>query len=359
MNKEPIQPTGPATPPQQPAEPASAVPRSTSQQLRSIGLSMLVHVVLLVVAALVVTQSTPRGTVDGDRPAGLVLAKVDPQQKVEFLEQNDVNPNPDETAEVTDADLQQALPDTPPQVDLENLTDLANPLDVDQQVFDSGSAIQVPGNSTARPQQNLTAEQLRELEAERQRLAASQPKGTPVGVNPFGLQSAEGRRFLFVLDRSKSMGDQGLGVLTQAATQLEQALAELDENHQFQIVAYHHDVELMGERRLLSGSAANKRLVSDFVLGLAAFGGTEHEKALISALGFRPDVVVLLTDGGYPKLNSTQLGTIERICRGSGTQVNCIQFGSGPLQKSDNFMANLAKDNQGQYLYIDVNQWKK
>ena len=323
---------------------------------RSIGLSMFLHTALIVIAALFFTQTSPRGVTEGDRPAGLVLASVNDQQQVEFFDQQDFEPSEDQA----ETDISEAIPDQPPQLEPTNLDPLSNPLELDMPVFDSGTAIEVPGNSAnSRIEQQLSAEQLRELEEERRRIAASKPRGEPVGINPFGLQSTEGRRFVFVLDRSKSMGEQGLGVLNQAARQLEQAVSALDQNHEFQIVAYHHDIVLLGETRgMLTGTEANKSLIGEFVMDLAAFGGTEHEKALITALGFRPDVVVFLTDGGYPKLNATQLATLTRICR-SRTQINCIQFGSGPLQNSDNFMSKLASANSGEYMYIDVNQWKK
>ena len=44
-----------------------------------------------------------------------------------------------------------------------------------------------------------------------------------------------GRRFVFILDRSQSMGGQGLGVLSQAQNELSEAISRLQENHQLLI----------------------------------------------------------------------------------------------------------------------------
>ena len=97
--------------------------------------------------------------------------------------------------------------------------------------------------------------------------------------------------------------------------------------------------------------------MGDFIDNLAAFGGTEHEGALITALSMDPDVVVLLTDGGLPWLNESQLRRISRAA--GGTQIHCVQFGSGPPQNRNNFMQELARQNSGTFRYVDVTGWNR
>jgi hypothetical protein len=111
------------------------------------------------------------------------------------------------------------------------------------------------------------------------------------------------------------------------------------------------------QRQLLPATDENKGLVSEYVQQLAAFGGTDHFRALVAGLAFRPDVLVLLTDGGLPELNEGQINEITRYAR--QTQIHTIQFGFGPMQTADNFLRRLAEINNGTYKYIDVQQWRR
>jgi len=123
-------------------------------------------------------------------------------------------------------------------------------------------------------------------------------------------------------------------------------------------VGYHERTVTMSSRNLLDATKANQQQVAGYIGSLAAFGGTEHENGLVAALTFQPDVVVLMTDGGYPELNAGQLRLIERMA-GKKTEIHCIQFGIGPLQTTQNFMMKLASQNNGSFRYIDVNHWKQ
>ena len=103
---------------------------------------------------------------------------------------------------------------------------------------------------------------------------------------------------------------------------------------------------------------ANKALVPGFLSTKAAFGATEHERALMSALSLEPDILFLLTDGGEPALNDRQILAIAKFAS-PRTSIHCIQFGSGPLQDANNFLARLAAATGGEYGYVDVNQRRK
>ena len=107
---------------------------------------------------------------------------------------------------------------------------------------------------------------------------------------------------------------------------------------------------------MLPATDANKKMVPGFVDRLAAFGSTDHLRGLSAALAFEPDVLVLMTDGGYPELNDGQIKMLSRLSR-RNTTIHCLQFGSGPLQIRTNFMTKLAESNGGDFRYIDTNQW--
>ncbi|MGI9519476.1 MAG: VWA domain-containing protein, partial [Pirellulaceae bacterium] len=203
----------------------------------------------------------------------------------------------------------------------------------------------------------LTPEQQKMLAAESAAIEARRPRGPPTSLSVFGSGQMTGRKFVFVMDRSKSMGAQGLNVINAAASELGAAISSLEDHHQFQIVAYHHMPLTIGPRELLNATEDHKGEVAEFITNLAAFGGTEHEGALFMALSMNPDVVVLLTDGGLPSLNESQLTRIRRAA--DGAQIHCIQFGSGPSQNSNTFMQKLAVQNVGSYRYIDVSTWSE
>ena len=77
---------------------------------------------------------------------------------------------------------------------------------------------------------------------DQRRIKAQQPVGNPASISVFGSGQLNGRRFVFVIDRSQSMGAGGLGVLDRARTELANAINQLESNHSFQIVAYHDHV---------------------------------------------------------------------------------------------------------------------
>ena len=92
-----------------------------------------------------------------------------------------------------------------------------------------------------------------------------------------------------------------------------------------------------------------------FVRNITADGGTRHEEALWMALRLHPDVIFFLTDADQPELTASQLERIERANSG-GCSINTIEFGMGAQTRTNNFLAQLARDNRGQYRYIDVSR---
>jgi hypothetical protein len=183
--------------------------------------------------------------------------------------------------------------------------------------------------------------------------AARAARGPTAQVSLFGSAEAEGRSFVFAIDRSKSMGGDGLNALAAARDELAQALKLLNPKHRFQIIAYHHKAVYFTEPRLTDATPGTLSKIPAFFDSLGAFGGTGHEMALRAALGMEPDVVFLLTDGGDPPLNEIQLKNIHKLAEGLAT-IHCIQFGFGPLQDEDNFMVRLARQNGGSFTYVQM-----
>ncbi|HZL91673.1 MAG TPA: VWA domain-containing protein [Pirellulaceae bacterium] len=183
----------------------------------------------------------------------------------------------------------------------------------------------------------------------------SAPSGPTAQLSLFGSAPAEGRSFVFLIDRSQSMGHAGLGAIAAAAKELAASIDALGPEQKFQVIAYNQKPLALGGRETLMATPENKRKLIEFVEGIVAVGATEHELGLYAALRYKPDVIFLFTDGGDPRLNPGQLKSIREAVAGH-TAIHCLHFGSGTPAEDENFLARLAKENGGSYVYIDVNK---
>jgi hypothetical protein len=171
----------------------------------------------------------------------------------------------------------------------------------------------------------------------------------------YGIQ-AEGNKFVYVFDRSASMGGSGYSALRSAKTELLASLEQLGPTNQFQIIFYNQEPTIapLAGGRLVFGNEQNKQRAKHFVEGIIADGGTDHEKALDLALNLSADVIFFLTDADQPEMGSSQLARIHRKNRGAS--IHTIEFGQGPSLGGENFLARLAHQNGGQYVYIDISR---
>lgn len=185
--------------------------------------------------------------------------------------------------------------------------------------------------------------------------------GNPkVKTKVFGIEG-EGRRFIYVFDRSDSMnGNSGLPFAA-AKAELRKSLETLSEGHEFQIIFYNDapvafgGLESNGPRWML-GSELNKRNANSFVRDIQATGGTQHLRALRMAISMNPDVVFFLTDADKPALREREIDDLHNRASRCSATIHSIQFGEGPNQSSGNWIQNLAEGTTGKYRYINVSQ---
>jgi hypothetical protein len=203
----------------------------------------------------------------------------------------------------------------------------------------------------------LSDDDLKLIQSDQKLIKDRRPKGSPTTISVFGSGDLTGRQFVFLIDRSKSMGEQGLGVLEQARIELTSAINALSDNHSFQIVVYHNSTGTLGKRKLLPATKQNKARVTEYLQNVMAFGGTNHERGLYSAMAYDPDIIVMMTDGGSPDLNDGQIDVIRRSA--SDTQIHTLQFGLGDASAANHFLKRLANKTGGTYRYIDVRSWRK
>ena len=173
----------------------------------------------------------------------------------------------------------------------------------------------------------------------------------------FGAQG-EGNKFVYVFDRSSSMGGFGGRPLASAKAELQQSLRDLVSVNQFQIVFYNEEPAIFNPFRphppkMFFATEENRRLAHEYVQAITPVGGTRHREALEFALRMGPDVIFFLTDAAEPGLTARELEEVRRRNR-AATIIHTIEFGSVPFPGGDNFLRRLARQNGGQHVYFDV-----
>jgi len=312
-------------------------------------------------------QAQPRSLPgEPDRAAGIVVVQELGDAQVEyFSEESTAESEPAEEGEQTPSDQaasaeaaveSSAASPLPPAKAAEAL--LASELDLPslKEAISGGAGelVVTPNVSAAkRPSFNNPADDAAFIAAEKASRIKKAPSGPAAGVSLFGGPKAVGRSFVFVIDRSRSMGEEGLGALSAAQKELEKQLGLLEPTHTFEIIAYHHLPYYLGDRRLLPATGPSLAKVPAFFEALAAFGGTDHEMAILAALRLEPDVIFFLADGGDPYLNESQLARIKGRARGK-TTISCVQFGFGESPEGNTFMQQLAAQNRGGYAYVSM-----
>jgi hypothetical protein len=168
----------------------------------------------------------------------------------------------------------------------------------------------------------------------------------------------EGYKFVYVFDRSGSMGGSGRNALMAAKAELLASLENLQSVHQFQIIFYNENPTVFNPSgrpgHLAFATEQNKQRARYFLGTIVADDGTDHLKALKQAIAMSPDVIFLLTDADEPKLGPGDLEKIKRMA--GGIAINTIEFGYGPASGEDNFLVQLARQNGGQHGYVDISK---
>jgi hypothetical protein len=175
----------------------------------------------------------------------------------------------------------------------------------------------------------------------------------------FGLMG-EGYKFVYVFDRSGSMGGDGSASLKAVKAELLASLKNLDTVHQFQIIFYNERPVLFNPSgtpgKLAFGTERNKVSAERFLDTIEANGGTDHEAALRMAAAMKPDAIFFLTDGDDPKLTSQQMKKIEGWL--GGIRLNVIEFGPGAQPEKESFLKELARRVGGEYVYVDTRKFR-
>jgi hypothetical protein len=164
----------------------------------------------------------------------------------------------------------------------------------------------------------------------------------------FGLGAA-GRRIVFVVDASASMNHPYLGEAKTRFGQLKLELAKsilgLTEDQQFFIIFFNEHAIPMPADAMEHAYPQNQQRFLEWVASVPASGLTDPRPALTMALGLRPDVVYLLTDGTFPRDVQGDLNALRQ----SVVELNTIAIGDPRAEKS---LKPLAIHNRGRFTFV-------
>lgn len=304
--------------------------------------SLVFHLVLLLLLAMVI-RAAPRGT-SSERTAdvGIVLKQQQGDEVTYQSGENDSSEAAQAESAVNDAaatSLQDIFRDEPP-VDMREALPSSLAV-IGPGALESGSAGSAQGTAA---------------DGSVGRAAGGLNRGA-ARAGFFGIEK-EGFKFVYVIDRSGSMGGSGRNALDAAKSQVLASIADLGDLHQFQIIFYNekpwvfNPSDLPG--RLALATDPNKARAKRFIDSVTADGGTRHEDALLAAIRLQPDVIFFLTDADEPKLSPRQLDKIRQ--RSHGISISAVEFGFGPQKDRDNFLVRLARENNGEHVYVDVSK---
>ena len=178
------------------------------------------------------------------------------------------------------------------------------------------------------------------------------PRSPGARTGIFGLE-AQGNRFVYVFDRSASMGEPAGRPLAAAKEELLASLDDLGDGQQFHLIFYNERPTVFapaaGRGRPIFASDENRAEARRFVEGIAAAGGTRHYEAVAAALKLVPDVVFVLTDGtADDDIAEDELGWLTRAA--GAARIMVVQFG-GDGHRSPR-LARLAEATGGGYKVV-------
>src|SRR3569623_437644 len=177
--------------------------------------------------------------------------------------------------------------------------------------------------------------------------------GGKARTSVYGIEG-EGNKFVYVFDRSASMGDGSASPLASAKRELLRSLDNLSDTNQFQIIFYNDKPSQMNIGRQYGGmvfaDAQGKEMARRYLGSIMASGATRHAEALEMAIRLAPDVIFYLTDADEPVMNAERLLKLKRL-NGGRTSIHTIEFGLGARSGGENFLAKIARQNGGKYLY--------
>ena len=162
----------------------------------------------------------------------------------------------------------------------------------------------------------------------------------------FGVE-ARGKRFAYIVDISGSMTVEGR--IETLRDQLISSINALNEVASFYVVAFNHGAwPLTDEIKWLRATVAGKRDATALIERVEASGGTVPLPAFqkIYTLKPRPDAIYFMTDGEFDPLHAEEIASMNKDHK---IPIHCIAYMSSA---SEPVMQKIARDSGGTYTYV-------
>jgi SAM-dependent methyltransferase len=172
-------------------------------------------------------------------------------------------------------------------------------------------------------------------------------EGNGSGHQFFELSTA-GTKYVYVIDGSGSMTEphkEARTKLDRVKRELIYSIGGLPFEMEFYVIFFNNHAVPMKAQSLQPATLDNKRKHLEWVAKIQGGGNTDPREALKLALGLKPDVIYLLTDGVFdPKVGDevTKLNK-ERV------SIHTFCFGN---DSGESLLQNIARKNNGTYKFI-------
>jgi hypothetical protein len=164
--------------------------------------------------------------------------------------------------------------------------------------------------------------------------------------------AAKGKRVVYVIDRSLSMGLNG--TFQQACKELLQSMVRLPADARFQVILYNRHAEPLHVNGGADFLAAETEFIDQASLLIRRTrpeGGTDHLQAIKAALRLHPDTIYLATDAD--DLNQETVDFVAR-CNKSKTVIHTIEVTRWLDSGRSALLRKLAEANGGTYHAVVV-----
>jgi hypothetical protein len=181
-------------------------------------------------------------------------------------------------------------------------------------------------------------------------------RGIGPGTQFFGARD-HAHSFAYVIDCSGSMASHSS--LEMAKRELLSSVDQLPPDAEFSAVFYNMTARMLtdplGNKGLMAATASNKARIRTQLATIVPDGGTDHMSALRAALALKPEVIFFLTDADL----MTNGDVNEILAEAGTTRIQAVEFGRGINLGERTPLRRLATTTGGAYLYIDVSQFPR